>query len=210
MAGGAMNDTNRVRVAVLGAALLAGCSPHAAANQSASAQELQPPLAGASIGGPFALTDQDGRQVSDTDFAGKYRIMYFGYTFCPDVCPVDMQNLGAAMRLLDREDPRLSSRVVPIFVSVDPTRDTPPVLKQFVSAFYPRLIGLTGSPKAIDRVASEYRIFHQKQPPAADGSYLVQHSRQAYLFGPDGKPLALLPIDGPPGPIVATIERWAT
>ena len=100
--------------------------------------------------------------------------------------------------------------MVPIFVSVDPTRDTPAVLKQFVSAFYPRLIGLTGSTQAIDRVAKEYRIFHQKQPSAADGSYLVQHSRQAYLFGPDGQPLALLPIDGPPGPIVATIERWAT
>ena len=205
-----MNETVRMCLALLGAALLAGCSPHATADESAAAQSTQPPLAGASIGGPFTLVDQDGKRISDSDFAGKYRIMYFGYTDCPDVCPVDMQNLGAAMRLLDREDPKLSARVVPIFVSVDPTRDTPPVLKQFVSAFYPRLIGLTGSTQAIDRVAKEYRIFHQRQPASANGSYLVQHSRQAYLFGPDGKPLALLPIEGPPGPIVATIERWAT
>jgi protein SCO1/2 len=211
MAGRAMNDSLRAFGALFAAALLAGCSPHTASDtgSAVAAAAAEPPLAGASIGGPFTLTDQDGKQVSDTDFAGKYRIMYFGYTFCPDVCPVDMQNLGAAMRLLDREDPKLSAKITPIFVSVDPARDTPSVLKQFVSAFYPRLMGLTGSARAIARVAAEYRVFYKKQPPSPDGGYLVQHSSFAYLFGPDGKPLALLPIPGPPGPIVATIERWA-
>ncbi|TPG20417.1 SCO family protein [Sphingomonas koreensis] len=210
MAGGAMNETLRAFAAPVAAALLAGCSPHASSTDAnSSAQPLQPPLAGASIGGPFTLIDQDGKTVSDRDFAGKYRIIYFGYTFCPDVCPVDMQNLGAAMRLLDRDNPTLSARIAPIFISVDPERDTPAVLKQFVSAFYPRLIGLTGSPAAIKQVADEYRIFYQKQPAEADGGYLVQHSRQAYLFSPAGKPMALLPVEGPPGPIVAEIERWA-
>ena len=177
---------------------LAGCSQAPAA----------PPLAGASIGGPFALTDQDGRHVTDRTFAGKYRIMYFGYTSCPDVCPTDMQTLAAAMRVLDTENPAQMRRIVPIFVTVDPARDTPALLKSFVSAFDPRIVGLTGSPEAIARVAKEYRVFYQAQPANAAGDYVVQHSDQALLFGPDGKPMAILPIADGPQAVAATIERW--
>ena len=204
MAGVVMNDFPRAAPLLLAAALLAGCSRGAP-----SAQRPTPPLAGATIGGPFTLTDQNGSTVSDRDFAGKYRIMYFGYTYCPDVCPTDMQHLGAAMRLLDKQDPTLSARIVPIFVTVDPERDTPAVLKQFVSAFYPRMVGLTGAPAAIRKVADEYRIFYQKQPATPGGGYLVQHSDYAYLMNPENKPLALVPVSGPPEPIVATLEQWA-
>jgi len=199
-----MNEFLRAAPFLLAAALLTGCSRDAPATQNAT-----PPLAGATIGGPFTLTNQDGRTVGNKDFAGKYRIMYFGYTYCPDVCPTDMQHLGAAMRLLDQQDPALSARIVPIFVTVDPERDTPAVLKQFVSAFYPRMVGLTGSPSAIRKVADEYRIFYKKQPPSPGGGYLVQHSDYAYLMSPENKPLALVPVNGPPGPIVSTLEQWA-
>lgn len=204
-----MNEIIRAVPALMVAALLTACSPGGSpTNSDSPAATSKPPLAGARIGGPFTLTDQDGRQVSDSDFAGKYRIVYFGYTFCPDVCPVDMQNLGAAMRMLDDSDPKLSASIVPIFITVDPERDTPAVLKQFVGAFYPRMIGLTGSPAAIAKVAKEYAIFYQKQPSSTDGGYMVNHSRQAYLFSPAGKPLALLPVEGPAPGIVAEIERW--
>ena len=169
-----------------------------------------PPLAGASIGGPFALTDQDGHRVTDRDFAGTYRIIYFGYTSCPDVCPTDMQTLAAAMRALDEENPALSRRIVPIFITVDPARDTPAALKSFVSAFDPQMIGLTGSPDAIAQVAKEYRVFYQAQPANADGQYVVQHSDQALLFGPDGKPIAILPLADGPQAVAATLEQWAT
>lgn len=199
-----MNEFLRAAPFLLAAALLAACSRGAPAIQNAT-----PPLAGATIGGPFTLTNQDGRTVSNKDFAGKYRIMYFGYTYCPDVCPTDMQHLGAAMRLLDKRDPALSARIVPIFVTVDPERDTPAVLKQFVSAFYPRMVGLTGSPAAIRKVADEYRIFYKKQPLSPGGGYLIQHSDYAYLMSPENKPLALVPVNGPPGPIVSTLEQWA-
>jgi protein SCO1/2 len=199
-----MNEFLRAAPFLLAAALLTGCSRGAPATQNAT-----PPLAGATIGGPFTLTNQDGRTVGNKDFAGTYRIMYFGYTYCPDVCPTDMQHLGAAMRLLDQQDPSLSARIVPIFVTVDPQRDTPAVLKQFVSAFYPRMVGLTGSPAAIRKVADEYRIFYKKQPPSPGGGYLVQHSDYAYLMSPENKPLALVPVNGPPGPIVSTLEQWA-
>ena len=101
-------------------------------------QEMGKPLAGAKIGGPFALIDENGRPVTDRSFAGKYRVMYFGYTYCPDVCPVDVQTIAQGLAELEKRDPALAARVVPIFVTVDPARDTPAVLKQFTAAFSPR------------------------------------------------------------------------
>ena len=195
MAAAAMNAARFFAVFLV----LAGCS---------SGSVPQPPLAGATIGGPFALIDQHGRRVTDKDFAGRYRIMYFGYTSCPDVCPTDMQTLGAAMRLIDRRDPALSRRIVPVFVTVDPARDTPAVLGTFVSAFYPRMIGLTGSAQAIASVAKEYRVFYQAGPPGPTGDYVVQHSDQALLFGPDGKPIVIVPVQQTPQEVAETLEEW--
>lgn len=179
---------------------LVACSP--------AQSPARPPLDGARIGGSFTLTDQDGKRLSDSSLAGRYRIMYFGYTFCPDVCPVDVQNLAAALKLLDKSDPELAQRIVPVFVTIDPVRDTPAVLKQFVSAFHPRMIGLTGTPDEISKVAKEFAIFYQRGKGTPDG-YLMDHSRQAYLMSPEGKPLALLPQDSAPQAIADEIKRWA-
>lgn len=178
----------------------AGCHPRAAET---------PPLAGAAIGGPFTLTDQDGHAFSSTRLAGRYPIIYFGYTFCPDVCPTDMAVLGKGMRELERSDPAVAAKVQPIFVSVDPERDTPAVLKQFVAAFYSRLIGLTGTPARIAAVAGEYAIFYRRQPPQKGASgYLINHSREALLFGPDGKPIALVPVDADADAVAAMLRKW--
>lgn len=190
------------RPVFLAALALAACSP------SVPDTPATPPLAGARIGGPFTLTDQNGRQVTDRQFAGKYRIMYFGYTFCPDVCPTDMQTIGGAMKLLEASDPALAARIVPIFVTVDPTRDTPAALQQFVTAFHPRIVGLTGSVGAIEAVKKEFAIFSAKAEASPGGGYLVNHSRQAYLMDPDGKPLALLPQDKGPQALADDIKRW--
>jgi len=167
-----------------------------------------PPLAGARIGAPFALTDQNGRTVRDSDFAGKYRIMYFGYTYCPDVCPVDVRNIGAGLKAFEERDPASAAKVVPIFVTVDPARDTPPVLKQFVSAFHPRMVGLTGSAADIAAVAKGYGIFFEKGKAAPGGGYMVDHTRQAYLMGPDGAPIALLPAEQGGDAVAAELARW--
>jgi len=168
------------------------------------------PLADSGIGGPFTLIDQNGRKVSDSDFAGKYRLIYFGYTFCPDVCPVDVQNLMKGFRLLEQRNPGLAADVQPIFITVDPARDTPTVLNTFVRAFHPRLIGLTGSEADIAAVAKRYAIFYQKMPaPAGSTGYLVNHSRQTVLFGRTGKAIALIPQDKDAEAIAAEIERWA-
>jgi protein SCO1/2 len=194
---------NIFRVAPWLALALAACQPAAPAKQET------PPLAGARIGGPFSLIDQNGKPTTNDSFAGKYRIMYFGYTFCPDVCPTDVAVIGNAVKLIDKNDPALAARLVPVFVTVDPARDTPAVLKQFVSAFHPRMIGLTGSADAIAQAAKAYAIFYGRGDASPGGGYLVNHSRQAYLMDPSGKPLALLPQEQGPQAVVAEIERWA-
>lgn len=181
---------------------LAGCGAGTPAKKTLA----DAPLAGASIGGPFTLVDGDGKTVKDTDFAGKYRIMYFGYTFCPDVCPVDVQNIGGAMKLLDTSNPKLSAQIVPIFVTIDPARDTPKVVKEFASAFYPRMVGLTGTAAQVDAAAKAYRVPYAKRETPS--GYLMDHGRQAYLIGPKGEPIALLPQDQNPQAIVAEIEKW--
>jgi protein SCO1/2 len=185
-------------VALLFALILAACSSPSA----------PPPLEGASMGGPFTLTDQNGHRVSDRDFAGKYRLVYFGYTFCPDVCPVDMQVIGAGLRRFEAQDPARAARVQPIFISVDPARDTPPVLRQFVAAFHPRMIGLTGSETEIAQVAREYRIFYERGEASPGGSYMVNHTRMAVLYGPEGAPIAMIPHDQGPDGVAAELARW--
>jgi protein SCO1/2 len=185
-------------LALLLAGPLSGCAKEPAG---------EPPLAGARIGGAFTLTDQDGRTVTDRDFAGRYRIVYFGYTFCPDVCPTDVQNIAAALKTIERDDPALGKRIVPIFITIDPARDTPAALKRFVTAFHPRLVGLTGTPEQIAKVAKEYGIYFARGA-GTGGGYFMDHSRQIYLFDPDGKPLALLP-EGPPAAIATEVRKWA-
>ena len=110
----------------------------------------QPPLAGAAIGAEFTLTGEDGDPVSWSDFDGQYRTLYFGYTYCPDVCPVDTQRAMAGLKAFEQANPELGAQIQPLFVSVDPQRDTPEVLAEFTDAFHPRLIGMTGSKEQID------------------------------------------------------------
>ena len=208
MAGRAMNEIARVPAIVIRralAALLVMTLPTACSGPGTPAK---PPLEGARIGGPFSLTNQDGKQVTDGDFAGKYRIVYFGYTFCPDVCPVDARNIGLGLRAVEASDPAIGARIVPLFITIDPARDTPEVLKSFVANFHPRMVGLTGSAAAIDAVAKEYAVYYKKGEMSPGGGYMVDHSRVAYLMDPQGKPLALLPQDQSPEAIATEIKRW--
>jgi protein SCO1/2 len=179
-----------------------------ACQSGAAPDDARPPLAGAKIGGPFALIDEDGRPVTERSFAGRYRVMYFGYTYCPDVCPVDVQTIAQGLAELEKRDPALAARVVPVFVTVDPARDTPAVLKQFTAAFSPRMVGLTGNPAAVAQAEKAYAVYASKGL-ATPGGYLVNHSRQTYLMDPDNRPLALVPQDETPQAVADTIEKWA-
>ncbi|WP_372856433.1 SCO family protein [Sphingomonas sp.] len=208
MAGRAMNEIARLPTIIIRRALAALLVIAPLAACSGPGAPAKPPLEGARIGGPFTLTDQDGKQITDRAFAGKYRIVYFGYTFCPDVCPVDARNIGLGLRAVEASDPAVGAKIVPLFITVDPARDTPEVLKSFVANFHPRMVGLTGSAAAIDATAKEYAIYYKKGEMSPGGGYMVDHSRVAYLMDPQGKPMALLPQDQSPEAIATEIKRW--
>jgi protein SCO1/2 len=197
-----MNETRRSRIlrslAIAAALVLSACSRPAE----------EPPLQGARMGGPFALVDQDGKTVRDTDFAGHYRLIYFGYTFCPDVCPTDLQTVGRALSAFEKEAPDRASRIQPIFISVDPQRDTPAVLKAFVANFHPRLIGLTGTPQQLQQIEKAYGISASTQEDAGDKNYLVDHTRLTTLYGPDGQPIAFIPADEGVEATTKALEKW--
>ena len=160
-----------------GALLLSGCK--------SAPSPADPPLAGAAIGGPFTLVDKDGKTVRWSDFKGFYRIVYFGYTFCPDACPTDV---AVAMRGLDafaKSHPKEADRIRPIFISIDPARDTPQVLKAYLQAMDPSFVGLTGSNEQIEAAAREFKVFYQKVP-TSEGNYTMDHTAGAYVFDPEG------------------------
>ncbi len=153
-------------------------------------------LAGATLGGPFSLINQNGQSVREADFAGRYRLVYFGYGFCPDVCPTDLALLGRGLAAFEAAQPDAAAKVAPIFITIDPQRDTPAVLKPFVAAFHPRLVGLTGTPDQIAAVTRAYGVYAKRMETGDPENYLMDHSAMVYLFGPDGRPIAFLPHQG--------------
>lgn len=161
--------------------------------------------AAASVGGPFTLVNHDGETVTDEDFRGKYMLIYFGFTFCPDVCPTELGVMSSAVNSLGEE----AEKVQPIFITIDPERDTPEVMARYVALFHPRLVGLTGTPEQIDKVAKAYHVFYRK---AADESssadYTMDHSSIVFLMGPDGEYLKLFPPQTSPDKMAETISEY--
>ena len=135
------------------------------------------------VGGPFALTDQDGQPRSSANFRGKYQLIYFGYSFCPDVCPTTLAVMAEALDKMGVD----ANRVVPIFITIDPERDTSKVLKSYMAAFGPSFVGLTGTTAQIAQVEKEFRVYAKKQVLDAKGNYGMDHSSVIYLIGPDGR-----------------------
>ena len=159
---------------------------------------------GATIGGPFALQDGDGKTITERDLRGKYLLVYFGYTFCPDVCPTTLNEVSDAMDRLGTK----ADRVQPVFISVDPERDTPAAMKQYVAAFTPRLIGLTGTPDEVAKVAKEYRVYYAvHRTGSGPNDYTVDHSSILYLMGPDGKFIAPIRADESGAQMAADISK---
>ena len=140
------------------------------------------------IGGPFALVDQNGVHRTDADYRGKFMLVYFGFTYCPDVCPTDLQQMGLAV---DRLGPD-GDVVQPIFITVDPERDTTEHLKDYVAMFHPRFIGLTGGAAAIKEAARAYRVYFAKVE-LPKSNYTVDHSAFIYMMGPKGEYLGFFP-----------------
>ena len=142
------------------------------------------------VGGPFELIDQTGRTRSERDFRGRLMLVYFGFTGCPDVCPTDLQAIGLAMEKLGAD----ADSVQPLFVTVDPERDTPEHLAEYLPLFHPRLIGLTGSAEAIRRAANAYKVYYAKVSLGNDpSSYTIDHTAYIYLMDRDGNYLGFFP-----------------
>ena len=171
-----------------------------------------PPLEGATMGGPFTLTDQNGRRVRDTRLRRQVSDRLFRLHLLsgrlPDRPRNDRRRLFASSSRATR---RARARVQPIFISVDPARDTPPVLRAYVANFHPRMVGLTGSEEEIARVARAYGVYFQRgrpDPAHPERGYPVDHSRIVVLYGPDGKPIAILPHDRGPDGVADELDRW--
>jgi cytochrome oxidase Cu insertion factor (SCO1/SenC/PrrC family) len=167
--------------------LVTGSEPGRAAQSAeerAAAQLMDDLMYGrATVGGPFTLTDQTGRRRSDAEFRGKLLMVYFGYTYCPDICPADLQQIGLAVERLGEA----GAAVQPLFITIDPIRDTPEVLAQYVPSFHPRLLGLTGTADEIAAVAREYKVVYTKYQPPDGGPYLMDHTGFVYIVDPTGK-----------------------
>ena len=145
----------------------------------------------APIVGAFELTDDEGRQVTEAAYRGRYLLVYFGYTFCPDICPTELAKMTAALDRLAEVDPDRAGKVTPLFISVDPERDTQAVLKDYGDHFHPRLVSLTGTPAQLKAAAAAYKVYFAKVFPderaRETGTYLMDHSSQIYLMGPDAR-----------------------
>ena len=142
-----------------------------------------------SVGGPFTMVDHRGRTVSERTLLGSHALIYFGYTACPDVCPTELGTMAAA---IDALPAAVGARVRPVFVTVDPERDTVAVLSDYVAAFHPRMLGLTGTPEQVDVIKRRYHVYSRALDKEEDGFYFVDHSTVLILMGPDGRFVELL------------------
>jgi len=173
-------------------------SPSAAALIEALLEGREP------VGGPFDLIDQAGRHRTDVDFRGKLVLLYFGYTHCPDVCPTELQALSLALDMLGSA----GAAVQPLFITVDPERDTPSHLADYVTAFHPQLVALTGPAAAIRKVALAYKVYFARNSLAHGGDYTVDHTGFIYLLGKDGRYLGFLPPGSSPEEIAEAVGAW--
>ncbi len=173
----------RRQLVIAAAALAAGTVASFAALRPREAKFDAVDVSGADWGKAFHLTGHDGKPRSLADFRGKVVALYFGYTNCPDMCPTAMAKLGEAVRELGSD----GARVQGLFVTVDPRRDTPAILAQYVPSFHPSFIGLYGSEEAIARAAKEFKVFYSAQPPNEHGSYSVDHAGYIVVFDPQGR-----------------------
>ena len=140
----------------------------------------------ARVGGPFELIDQNGETRTDGDFRGRYMLINFGYTYCPDICPTSLLTMSHGLELLAEQAPEAAKQVVPVFITVDPERDTVEALAAYAPSFHPDLVALTGTAEEIAAAAKAYRVYNAKAEDEASGTYLMDHSSFMYLIGPDG------------------------
>lgn len=157
------------------------------------------------VGGPFTLIDHHGRTVTDQDYAGRMLLIFFGYTYCPDICPTEVQTMA---EVLDGLTPAEQAKVQPLFITIDPERDNQQVVADYVALFHPGIVGLTGTPAQVAAVANAYHVYYAKSGGEADGTgYMMDHSAYLYLMPPNGGAAALYPRGTTAARIVTDIRQ---
>ena len=206
-----MTRSRVARVAVAGVLAIAAAAAiawwmgpeRAPATTAGGGDASRPIVASASVGGPFELVDQTGLTVTDQTYRGSFTLVYFGFTFCPDVCPTELASMSRAMEILGDG----SEQVVPILITIDPERDDVAAMADYVSLFHPRLVGLTGSVQQIADAAESYRVFYAKVEDPDMTYYLMDHSAFVYLMDPDGQNLAVFPPGTQPETMAEEMRR---
>ncbi|MBO6560575.1 MAG: SCO family protein [Nisaea sp.] len=156
------------------------------------------------VGGPFSLTDETGATLTNEDLKGRYMMVFFGYTYCPDVCPT---TLTVVTQALDQLDPAVRDKVEPVFITIDPARDTSAALAAYSQHFHDKIHYLTGTPEEIAEVAKAYRVFYQKVESEEFSDYLMDHSTVTYLMGPDGRYVSHYGFNAEPEEIAADLTK---
>jgi len=156
------------------------------------------------VGGPFELVDDSGAAVTERSFGDRHLLIFFGYSFCPDVCPTELSRMASA---LDRLEPADVRQVQPLFITIDPERDTPELMAAYVEQFHPEIVGLTGTAEQIAEVARAYRVFYAKVDTGDPDYYLMDHSSFTYFMAPDGSNIAVFPYDTPPDEMAKVIGQ---
>ncbi len=149
------------------------------------------PMAGLQIGGPFSLTNHLGADVTEKNYEGQYKLIYFGFTYCPAICPTELQKISRVMSALEDKHPEAAKTIQPLFITVDPERDRVPVMREYISLFHKRLVGLTGTVPQIDFIKKSYRIFATKVQDETQNDYSVDHSSFIYLMGPNNELMSM-------------------
>lgn len=182
---------------LLGGAMLLGDGGDVRAQSTGVIEE-------APVGGPFELVDEDGRTVTERSWPGKYLLVFFGYRFCPDFCPTELDKWGAVLEGLGAD----ADKIQPLFISIDPKRDTAEALKDYTSVFDPRIIGLTGTPEQVKAAAMAYRVYYAPSASTLgqEENYLMDHSTYSYLMAPDGRNLLVFSWEAAPEVMVEAIR----
>ncbi len=187
------------------------CLPGTASQADTAVETTEPVLVEdfpIPIGGPFKLVNHNGITTTDKDFSQHYMLVYFGYTYCPSICPTDLSKISRALEAV----PDISKHVQPLFITIDPARDQPGILKEYIAHFHSSFIGLTGSESQIRDVAKAFKV-HRVKVTQADGEkddYLVNHSAFSYLMDKNGKLIALLPYGGTTDHFIKTLRKYVT
>jgi protein SCO1/2 len=195
-----MTRGTAIRIGLLLIAALAGTYLWILGNQRAQVAQVIETTGEVAIGGPFSLVDQDGMRRTEKDFAGKAMLVFFGFTYCPDVCPTTLSIISAA---LERMGPD-AERLTPILITVDPRRDTPEQLKTYLKSFDPRFVGLTGTEEEIAAVAKAYKVYYQARGPEPEAMF--DHSSIIYLMDGAGRYLAHYTLETPPDEMARNIK----